>query len=56
MFHLKKYKPAKLSEPLLYIAGAGIMVGGVASLVSKTSNVPEAETLKISGSFFIIGV
>lgn len=56
MFHLKKYKSAKLRETLLYIAGAGIMAGGVASLVSNTSNVPEGESPKMTGSFVIIGV
>jgi hypothetical protein len=54
--HLNKFKSVKLRETLLYIVGGAVMTVGVASLINKTSNVPEDVTPKTGGSFVIIGI
>ena len=56
MFHLKKFKSVNQRKTLLYVVGGIIMSAGVASLINKTSNIPQGEeTPNATGSAVIIG-
>ena len=57
MFHLQKFKSVNQRKTILYIVGGIIMTAGVATLINKTSNIPQGEeTPNVTGSAVIIGI